>query len=112
MPQTERAVLRNCHGEHMVELPAEEVEYYSLLAEQGEVDRFIQMKKGKRTLIFKLKVPPAENSDPSQSKNSSCSLTRSDMDGLASMQFSEERISRFQIERWIGYGLIPALPGV
>lgn len=103
-----RGVLRNAEGEHMMTLTADEIEAYRFLAEQGKVKRFMKIKKGRPTMIFQLKPLPPPIPEPSKSLDTACSLTPSDMNGLASMAFSETRITRFQLERWAGYGLLSA----
>ncbi len=99
-----RAVLRNAHGEHLRTLTPDEVEFYSRRAEAGELIKSRTTRKGRVYLVFRLKpaCPPAP--EPSKSPESSASLTRSDMAGLAG---ELGPVSRRMIERWIGFGLLP-----
>jgi hypothetical protein len=89
----------------MQRLNAEEIAAYEFLAEQGEVIRSQKLKKGRMTLIFRLKAPPDPPVEPSQSPNSECSLSENDARALAGL-FAQ--IKRTQIERWLGWGLIPS----
>lgn len=97
-----KASLRNSKGEHLFSLNPDEIDYYSLLAERGIVVRSLQAKKGRRHIIFRLKeiLPYIE---PSKSKASATSLTRSDMEALLDLS----QISLKKLERLIGWGLIP-----
>lgn len=104
----ERAILQNARGEHLYAIDPADVPDFELLAENGRVERIIKTKRAKRITIFRLLPEPEMGADPSNSRNSACSLTRTDMDGLAGMNFAESRVSVFQLERWVGHGLITA----
>lgn len=108
MSKNSRAILRDADGEFVKHLSAEEIEVYNFYAERGEVIRSIQTRKGLNRIVFRLKVPEIPTFEPSNSRDTACSLTPSDMDGLAGMTFSEARTSRFLLERWAGYGLLGA----
>jgi hypothetical protein len=85
----------------------EEIDFYTRLADRGDVIRSQVMKKGRTTLVFRLKKDRKEDGPvtPSLSPSSECSLTDGDSEAIAGcFEFQ----SRRQIERWIGWGLIPA----
>jgi hypothetical protein len=115
LPKIASAVLRNAAGEFMMRLSEADVEVYEVLAEQGLVKRSAVPRKGQTILIFKLmgdqySALPKLHPDPSNSPDSACSLTRNDSLGLAGMNFPDSQTSRFQIERWSGYGLLVRRP--
>ena len=105
MPANTRAVLRNCHGDHMQALNAEEIESYEFLAERGEIIRSTKMKKGRLCIIFRLLPPELPAVKPSESDNSQCSLTDGDELAFAGVRGP---VTIRQIERWLGWGLIVA----
>jgi hypothetical protein len=87
----------------MQTLTLEEIDAYEFLAEHGEVERFIAIKKGRPTLIFKLPPPALPPIDPSESPNSTVCLDKHDIQAFAIGPHH-----RTQVERWIGWGLISA----
>ena len=87
----------------MQTLTGDEIESYEFLAERGEVIRSLKMKKGRELIIFRLKAPKEPPVEPSSSGNSACSLSEYDSRAIAGLF---EQISRMQIERWLGWGLI------
>lgn len=88
----------------METLEQSEIECYEFLAERGEVDRFLKLKKGRPVIIFRLKAPQ-QPINPSASRNDDCSLSENDSRAIAGLY---EEPTRRQIERWLGWGLIGA----
>jgi len=87
----------------MQTLAEDEIESYEFLAERGEVIRCLKMKKGRELIIFRLKAPKDPPVEPSNSGNSDSSLSEHDAHAIAGLF---DKISRTQIERWLGWGLI------
>lgn len=107
-PKNARAILQNARGEFLDQIDDQDVADFELLADNGKVERLTKKIHGRWVPVFRLLAAPEMGADPSNSRNSACCLTRSDMDGLAGIDFPEARTSKLQIERWIGYGLLPA----
>ena len=103
MRPNEKAILRDSKGEHLTTLTPDEIKCYELRAQRGEVLRSVKFKKGRHYIVFRLKEvqPPVP---PSDSRNSSCALTKADSEGLAGIG----KVTRERVERWIGWGLIGA----
>jgi hypothetical protein len=93
----------------MFDIDPIEIARYEKLADQGKVIRTLIGKRGRWIVVFTMKEPPVPPPIPSKSQNSSCALTNHDSEGIAAMNFSEQRTSKRQIERWIGFGLLPGL---
>ena len=90
------AILRNCRDEHLYTLKSDEAELFEVRARIGEVDRFVVRRKGKDTVVFRLREPRvAASSNPSRS-----SLTKSDAESLAGLNGT---LSGRQIERLTGH---------
>lgn len=89
----------------MQTLSEDEIESYEFLAERGEIIRSLKMKKGRPLIIFRLKAPKDPPIEPSNSSNSACSLSEHDSRAFAGLF---DKISRTQIERWLGWGLLPS----
>jgi hypothetical protein len=100
-----RAVLRDVDGRHLTNLEEHEVASYNYMADRGQVHRFQVMKKGRMTLIFRLKEKVSPELIPSLAESTSCGLTMHDSEGLAGLNGFATRTQR---ERWAGWGLIPA----
>jgi hypothetical protein len=98
------AELRNDNNEHLYTLDCIDVETFLWLAQEGAVDQFKIRKKGREVLVFRLK-PKTPPRTVDGSKPTDCDLTEKDSKVLAGLY---GRPNRFQIERWMGYGLIPA----
>ena len=97
------AELRNDNNEHLYTLDAEDVASLALLAQKGEVEQFTAWKKGRETLVFRLK-PKAQPKMLDGSNPTACDLTVNDTKAFAGLNGTP---NQFQIERWMGYGLIP-----
>jgi hypothetical protein len=98
-----RAILRDVNGEYIGPLDEVQKARYDLLADQGKVIRSHKMKKGRMSIIFRLKTKAQRKVEPSKSPNSDCSLSENDSRGLAGLN---DDPGTCLIERWIGWGLI------
>lgn len=107
MSKKARAVLRDIDGRHIKNLDADEIEVYEFWADQKRVNRSVAMKKGRATVIFRLKENCLPEAEPSASLESPCSLTLWDIERLSEFGTEGARTPRALIERWIGHGLIP-----
>jgi len=96
--------LRNDNNEHLYSLDGDDVEVFKWLAKEGEVEEFTIRKKGRDILVFRLKSKDSSLNLESF-RRSACDLTVNDTKALAGCNGTP---NRFQIERWIGYGLIPS----
>ncbi len=104
MRPNEKAILRDSKGEHLTTLTPDEIKCYELRAQRGEVLRSVKFKKGRHYIVFRLKEVLSFLCRPSDSRNSSCALTKADSEGLAGIG----KVTRERVERWIGWGLIGA----
>jgi hypothetical protein len=76
------------------------------LATKGEVEQLKVRRKGRDVLVFRLKPKPKPQPQIlSGSVQTACDLTEKDSKGMAGLN---GKPNCFQIERWMGYGLIPA----
>jgi hypothetical protein len=98
----EKAILRDVDGEFLATLCPSEVEHYSFLAERGMVVRSQKMKKGRMTIVFRMKAIQVPVK-PSKSPNSDVMLTFDDTERFAGCYGEPDRM---HVERWRGWGLI------
>jgi hypothetical protein len=102
-----RAVLHNAAGVQIASLREDEIACFEFRAKRGDVERFMKTKRGRPVLVFQLKESPLSadrrpRSDGHVRYGTPAALAKRDSEGIAGCG----DVSRAQVERWAGWGLL------